>query len=237
VNKLDEIKIKIAAIEVLRALKESYSYQELSEKTGLPIPVLSRYINGHVLPGLNRSELILNKFGFEHVSSMIQKRIKIIDEKNKVLNITEATTDSIILRLASQIVFSNHKTQRIDKIVTKETMGIPFATMVAHAFGAKLVVARSRKELGVERFIEVRRIFSDGTYAYLYVPRHLLKKRENVLLVDDAIRTGSTMKALAEICKVAGVNSLGAYSLVSIGNITETLSKELMFPVVSFYSI
>ena len=31
VNKLDEIKIRIAAIEVLRALKEIYSYEQLSK--------------------------------------------------------------------------------------------------------------------------------------------------------------------------------------------------------------
>ncbi len=236
-NKLDEIKIRIAAIEVLRALKEIYSYEQLSKMLGLQIPVISRYINGHVLPGISRSEYILNKFGTSIVSSVLKEKIEVIDAKNKVFKITEAATDPLILKITSQIVFNNHKSQRIDKVLTKETMGIPLATMIAQAFGIKLVVARSRKEIGVDKFIEVRRIFSSGTYSYLYIPKDIIKKRENVILIDDAIRTGSTMKALIEICNIAGAKPLGAYSLVSVGDITEKLSSEFMFPVISFYRI
>ena len=236
-NKLDEIKIRIAAIEVLRALKEIYSYEQLSKMLGLQIPVISRYINGHVLPGISRSEFILSKFGTEIVSSILKEKVEIIDLENKVFKITEAATDPLILKIASQIVFNNHKSQRIDKILTKETMGIPLATMIAQAFGVRLIVARNRKEMGVDKFIEVKRIFSSGTYSYLYVPRDFIKKRENIILIDDAIRTGSTMKALINICKVAGAKPLGAYSLISVGDITDKLATEFMFPVISFYRI
>ena len=76
-TKLSETKKKIFAIEILQLLKKEYSYNELSKMLDLPIPVISRYINGHVLPNIKRTDKILNFFKEEYLIEMIKSKIKI----------------------------------------------------------------------------------------------------------------------------------------------------------------
>ena len=56
-SRIDETKFKIKVNETLKALKREfgYTYRELERITGLPATVLSRYVNGHMLPDMERA--------------------------------------------------------------------------------------------------------------------------------------------------------------------------------------
>lgn len=50
-------------------------------------------------------------------------------------------------------------------------------------------------------------------------------------MIDDVIRTGSTIEALIEICKKIGANVAGVFAIISVGDSVKKLKKKLTCPV------
>lgn len=60
-----------------------------------------------------------------------------------------------------------------------------------------------------------------------------LRKGENVLIVDDVIRSGETQRALLEMCGQAGAKPVGMFFLISVGDVIDRLKEEYSIPVES----
>ena len=50
-NRAEKAALQLRAVAVLRTLKQTRTYEQLSSLTGLPPGDLNRSVNGHVLPG------------------------------------------------------------------------------------------------------------------------------------------------------------------------------------------
>ena len=58
-----------------------------------------------------------------------------------------------------------------------------------------------------------------------------IKKGENILIVDDVVRSGETQKALLEMCKQANTTPVGMFFLISVGNVIDRIKEEYKIPV------
>jgi adenine/guanine phosphoribosyltransferase-like PRPP-binding protein len=228
-TKLDETKTKIFAIEILKLFKQEYSYNELSNFIQLPIPVLSRYINGHVLPNIKRAKTIIEKFERNYLIDILMRKIR--SDENGTYDHSEILSNANILEKIAKIVFQDFNFMKVNKILSIESDGIPLAIQIGKEFGVNTIIAKKNKEMGVKDFIEVKRFYLTGTYGYLYIPKNSIKKGEFILLVDDLIRTGSTIEALIEICKKVGANVAGVFTIISVGDSIKKLKKKLTCPV------
>ena len=65
---------------------------------------------------------------------------------------------------------------------------------VAGEFNVNLAVARAEKDLGVEEFFEQKVVYSPSSVKYLYLPKNAIKKGEHILVVDDMVRSGTTIE-------------------------------------------
>ena len=80
-TRFDELQVQIRAVEFLRLMKELYSYQQLSEITGIPITVLNRYVKGHILPSLERAEELIERLERSYnITEHVLKKTKFIGE-------------------------------------------------------------------------------------------------------------------------------------------------------------
>ena len=68
-NRAEKAALQLQAVDVLRTLKETRTYEELAEETGLPAGDLNRYVNGHVLPGVDRAEAVVSGVGRETLAA------------------------------------------------------------------------------------------------------------------------------------------------------------------------
>jgi adenine/guanine phosphoribosyltransferase-like PRPP-binding protein len=214
-------------IELLRTAKKQYTYRKLSEKTGLPVTVLSRYAKGHVLPNVVRARQLwrtLNKM----VGLEVELRRRIEFNSDGYFDNTKIIGDYNILRQAAHFALATFAGKRVTKVLTAAVDGIPLATIVASNMGINLVVAKRGKEVGVPAFLEETYVLSDsGVTDTLYVPRDVIRKRDSVLIVDDMIKTGETQMALVNLIRKAKAETSGVFSLIAVG---ENWKKRLLLP-------
>ncbi len=226
--RIAELKTKIFGAEALRAMKEIYPYDVLSSLTGLSPQILSRYVTGHFLPNLERARTFIRIFREHVLKEAVLKNVEV--RNNVVVNIRLLSNTRLLSQIAKAVA-SEFTGKEVKIVLTKETDGIPFATLVANEIKANLVIAKQSKEVGVEEFIEVRQIYPSGIYSYVYVPKDLISRGDRVLIVDDIIRSGSTIRALIEICHSVRADIVGVCAIVAIGNGVDRLTEEYGIPV------
>lgn len=217
-SRISDLKYKLMTIELLNLAKNYYTYRELAQIINLPETVLSRYVKGHVLPTIDRSQSInktLQKI--MRLEAEIQQRIR-FDELGYFDN-TRLISDTLLMERAVQQAINSFAGTRITKVLAAAVDGIPLATLIAHRLGVGLVVAKKTREVGVREFIEEIYIPSKTALVMnLYVPRDAMKRGDCVLIVDDVIDSGETQVALAKIVHKAKAEVTGVYALISIGS-------------------
>jgi adenine/guanine phosphoribosyltransferase-like PRPP-binding protein len=224
---LKDILSRIRVVEVLRLLKKTHTYSELSLASGLPITVLNRYIKGRVLPSQDRSRLLLKTLqNMFDLAQEVKKRIAF--DKNGYFDNTPILSDTLLSRAIAREVARRFADRRITKVLSPAVDGIPIAVHVADELGVDLVIAKKAKEVGIESFIEESYVPSySGVLMSLYLPKKIMSSRDTVIIVDDVIRSGETQRALIDVAKKVGASVAGIFILVSIGTLWE---KELKLP-------
>ncbi|WP_297476908.1 phosphoribosyltransferase family protein [Thermococcus sp.] len=232
-SQLKSVQEKLRLVRVLRLLKKTYTYDELSKITGLPITVLNRYVRGKVLPSGERTKELLDLLlPLLNTEEEVKKRIK-FDERGFFDNMP-VLSDTSLMSLIAEEVAGKYLDKDVDKVLTAATDGIALGVHVARELGVDVVYAKKKKEVGVEKFYEASYVPSAlGSVTTLYLPQWALRKGEKVLIVDDVIRSGETQRALLEMCRQAGAKPVGMFFLISVGDIVEHLKGEYSIPVES----
>lgn len=230
-SQIEAVKEKLRVIRVLRLLKKNYTYEELSRITGLPITVLNRYVRGKVLPSTQRTrELIKVLSPYVNLEEEVKRRI--IFDKHGLFDNLKILSDNDLMNLIAESIASKYRDKKIDKILTAATDGIPLAIHIGNELGVDVVYAKKKREVGVKKFYEVNYVSSSsGSVMTLYLPHWAIKKGENILIVDDVVRSGETQKALLEMCKQANTTPVGMFFLISVGSVIDRIKEEYKIPV------
>ncbi len=210
-----ELTLKVLSIKALRSIVRSYGLKRTSEILKLSPVVISRYTNGRTLPKLERAREILGLFNDVYLKDVVERRLH---KRDGVINIADILHDIQLLDLIAYVAFNEYYGLGVNKVITKEVDGIPLATLIARYLEARLVIAKRRKELGIEKFLEIRQVFESGLYSYIYVPSNHLQHGDHVLIVDDIIRSGSTVKALIKAIRDRRADVSGIFSIVAFSS-------------------
>jgi len=224
-SRVAEVKTRISSVELLATLKKSYSYKELSAVLGLSAPILSRYVRGHVLPSAARSEKFIATFRDKLLRKIILDSVRVSADGS--YDISGVVSNVGLLRQIAKVVYSQFSPVPVDKVVTMEVDGIPLAAEVAGEFNVNLAVVRAERDLGVEEFVEQKAVYSPSTVRYLYLPRAAIKKGENLLIVDDLVRSGTTIEAMARIAEKAKAKIVGVFAIASVEQSMARLKSRL----------
>ena len=110
-----------------------------------------------------------------------------------------------------------------DYIVTAETMGIPLATAISLRLGIPYTVIRKRK-YGLPGEVDIAQ--STG-YSKNSMYINGLKKGDRVVIVDDVLSTGGTMKAIIDALKNRiGCEIVDAAVIFGKSDVDESIFKE-----------
>jgi len=177
-TRTEDLKFRLATVELLRMAKKQYTYKKLQEETNLPVTVLSRYVKGHVLPNSERAQEIWQALSrIINLEEEIRRRLRWDDDG--FFDNTSIISDTSLLSQAANYAIAKFAGKRITKVLTAAVDGIPLATLVAKALGVNLVIAKPMKEVGVSSFIEETYTLSEsGRTVTLFVPRNAIKRQK-----------------------------------------------------------
>jgi len=215
-NRAEKAALQLRAVDVLQMLKETRTYEELAETTGLPAGDLNRYVNGHVLPGADRARAVVDDLGREALAAELETRLT-VDDDGYVDN-SAIVFDQSFLTLVAPVVATAYEFDRPDVVLTAATDGITLAAALASYYGTRCVYAKQHKETAVEEFIEARERLQSGIELTYYLPAAAIDPGDSVLVVDDLIRSGETQSLLLDIVDTAGGDVAGVFALIAAGN-------------------
>ena len=214
-NRSEKAALQLRAVDVLRTLKETRTYEELAAETGLPPGDLNRYVNGHVLPGESRARAVVEDVGEDLLAAELDARIA-VDGEGYVDN-SRVVFDRSLLSLVPPVAAEKLGIDPPAVVLTAATDGITLAAAMARYFGARCAYAKKSRETAVEEFIEARKRLSSGIEIDYYLPANAVEAGESVLVVDDLVRSGETQELLVDIARSAGADVAGVFALIAVG--------------------
>ncbi|MFC7047108.1 phosphoribosyltransferase family protein [Halobacteriaceae archaeon GCM10025711] len=215
-NRAEKAALQLQAVAVLRMLKQTRTYDELAAETDLPAGDLNRYVNGHVLPSVDRAEEVVTGVGHETLRRELEARVS-VDADGYVDN-SGVVFDQSLLDLVAPVAAESFQFERPDVVLTAATDGITLAASLARYFDARCAYAKKSKETAVEEFIETRQRLQSGIELTYYLPASALNAGESVLVVDDLIRSGETQELLLDIAEQSDATVTGVFALIAVGD-------------------
>lgn len=113
------------------------------------------------------------------------------------------------------------KLPEFDYLITPEAKSIPIAYEMARQSGKKYFVARKKAKLYMENpvTVEVRSITTDAVQTLILDSVEGEKMRgKRVVIVDDVISTGESLKAMEKLCAAFDANVVAECAILAEGD-------------------
>ena len=227
INRLQE---SLGFVEIIKLLKEKYTYKELSEEVNVPIPVLNRYVKGQVIPAPNKTKQLLERF-----NELFDLREELKRRMNKNRDCTQIFLNTPLMKIIAFDVYSYFGDSNIQKILTAPIDGLPIAIPIAHFFGAGVTYVKNTRDQSIENYIEETYKPNSANFIQsFFLDKNTFQKNENILIVDDIIDTGVTVNALINLAKKFKVNIKGIFALISQNGGVDKI-KDAEIPVYTIF--
>ena len=142
--------------------------------------------------------------------------------------------DPTVVSKIGKIFASNIDYSEADYVVTMETKGIPMALMTAKAMNLPLV--RIRKDIKVSEGSTLSMTYVTGDNSKvesMSLPRKAIKPGSKVILIDDFMRGGGTIKGMTQLMNEFGAKVIGTGVFMT----TSTPEKKLVEDYISLIEI
>ena len=218
---LEESKLKVLAIDCLKAMKEQKTFRVLSRELSLPAGVLNRYIHGYVLPKTDRAGKIIAFFSKNYLVRLLDSA----KTPSKFIVTADILSQPFLLNVIAFNALKLFPSGRIDAVMTAAVDGIPIAWSIANLIGAKCIYAKRTQEIAFSGHYVSSSSRSRPISAPFFLPKSLLRRNDSVFVVDDVIRAGTTFDALMSICGQAKANIVGIFAIFITASAYRELKK------------
>ncbi|TAK57311.1 MAG: adenine phosphoribosyltransferase [Bacteroidetes bacterium] len=137
---------------------------------------------------------------------------------------------------AIDLMVERYKTERIAKVVSVESRGFIFGSVLAYRLSAGFVPVRKPKKLPAETLKEDYQL--EYGFDSLEIHRDAIQQGERVLIVDDLLATGGTVEATTTLVKRLGGEIVSLAFLIELTFLhgRERLSSFDVFSIVKYDS-
>ncbi|PID79863.1 MAG: pur operon repressor [Clostridiales bacterium] len=107
--------------------------------------------------------------------------------------------------------------ENVNCVMTIETKGIPLAFMTATILAVPLVIVRKQNKITDGATVSINYMSgSTNKLGQMFVHKGALNKGDNVLIVDDVMRGGGTIKGLMRLANEFSANVVGSAVLLEL---------------------
>jgi adenine phosphoribosyltransferase len=129
-------------------------------------------------------------------------------------DITSVLTDPDAFRHCVDSMVRAYKKEGIDAVVGIESRGFVFAAALCDRLGLPLILARKKGKLP-GRTVSKSYALEYGT-AEIELHAEDIPRGAKVLIIDDLIATGGTIRAVADILESEGAQCVGAFAVIGL---------------------
>jgi adenine phosphoribosyltransferase len=129
-------------------------------------------------------------------------------------DITTLLKDAAAFKEAVNLMLAPYRDDKVDIVVGMESRGFIFSAPMAYVLGAGLAPVRKLGKLPAE-VLSVEYALEYGSNT-LEIHRDAIKAGQNVLVVDDLLATGGTVKGTIELVERLGGEIVGLAFLVEL---------------------
>jgi len=212
------LRLRLTVIDLLKELKNSFTYKELSKIFNIQESLLCRYVNGSTIPSELHAKEILDKIkSREFLTKFLLK--KIVIHEDGYVDTSGLLFYPNLLKILIEIYFNKFfGNKEISKIATVAVNGIPFATLTAEALSKPLVIIKKHKDSIYIDYVDESLKETDGVITSIFLRSDYISKNDKVLLVDDVVRSGKTIFTASKLIKKTGAEVVGALVMAAVGN-------------------
>ncbi|CEH32639.1 pur operon repressor [Romboutsia lituseburensis] len=143
-----------------------------------------------------------------------------ISDKTRILSggflyLIDLIYDPSIAAKIGKIFASNIDYAEADYVVTMETKGIPMALMTAKAMNLPLVIIRKDIKVSEGPTLSMTYVNGNSKVESMSLPRKALKSNSKVILIDDFMRGGGTIKGMMDLMTEFGAEVIGTGVFIS----------------------
>ncbi len=134
----------------------------------------------------------------------------------KIDSLLNHQMDPLLMKHIGEEIARRFAGRRITRILTAEVSGIGPALMAGLTLGVPIVYARKHKPITMREpvFVDSAPSHTKGGEVLLMVSPEFLSPDDAILIVDDFLATGKTIRALARIVSQAGATLVGVATVV-----------------------
>lgn len=134
--------------------------------------------------------------------------------------------DPTIASKIGKIFASNIDYSNADCVVTMETKGIPMALMTAKAMNLPLVIIRKDIKVSEGPTLSMTYVSGSSKVESMSLPRRAIKPNSKVILIDDFMRGGGTIKGMINLMNEFGAEVIGSGVFISTTTPDEKMVKD-----------
>lgn len=129
--------------------------------------------------------------------------------------------DPFIMNELGRIFASKFKDSQIDAVVTMATKGIPLAYGVANHLNVPVSIVRDEQRITEGSIVSINYVSgSQKRIQTMSLAKRSLKKNSNVLIIDDFMKAGGTIRGMMDLVEEFQC------SIVGIGVLTEAIHEK-----------
>ncbi len=221
---------KLQAIYLLRTLKRYMNLKDLSRITGLDETLISKYVHSIILPNPRRAkELLTILLNTTSVLKILHGTIKSslltsIHEYPDILNLASHNIDILNFYVLNLIKKLNR--MEVSKILTVEGGGLMIAGMMAPLLSLDVVYCLRDKYVpnSLIEYVNENPAYSN----FLSLPITNIFKGESLIIIDDIVLTGITIKTMYKLARRAHAKVSAIVTLfVNNEKIAKKLEREI----------
>lgn len=132
-------------------------------------------------------------------------------------DITPALQDPQLFKFLIDQLCQPYRQQRIDKIVGIDARGFLLSGAMAYQLGAGVAIIRKKGKLPYETLSQQYQLeYGSNT---LEIHRDAIDKGESVLVVDDVLATGGTIRAACDLVEKLGGRIIGIALMIELNDL------------------
>lgn len=149
-------------------------------------------------------------------------------------DLTTVFKDAELFRMLADLLYDEYKDKGITKVVGIESRGFILGTILAYRLGVGFVLIRKPNKLPAETFSETYELeYGSDT---VEIHKDSLNEDDVVLVHDDLLATGGTMKAAINLIKQTGVKHIYTSFIVELSFLNGRELLDNGYPIHSIVS-